>query len=222
MQIKFWLSALLLSVAGLASAATPAQYDTPIQQQAAQKRAAAPAAKEGEHYKLINATGKADKPQVVEFFSYTCPACYKMETFLGQWKQEKPSNVSFQRMHVVGMFGPTGDLYAKAFYTGEVLGLTEKTHKAFFDMVHLERKPPRDENEIAAFYAKFGVKAETVLSTMKSFAVNLKMGQAKQAMEKYRLRGVPGFIINDRYFTDGASAGNFDMLDKVLSELPLR
>lgn len=222
MQVKMWSGLFALLFAGLAVAATPAQYSNDVQNKAAERRAAVPAPKEGEHFKILNPAGKTEQPQVVEFFSYTCPACYKMEGFLEQWKQEKPANVQFQRMHVVGMFGAQGDLFAKAFYTAEVLGLTEKTHKAFFDLVHLERKGPRDEQEVAEFYAKFGVKKETVLSTMKSFAVNMKIGQAKQAMEKYRLRGVPGFIVNDKFFTDGASAKSTEMLDKVLSELPLR
>lgn len=222
MQVKSFLALAMLLVGAVAAAATPAQYDTEAQSKAAQRRAVVQPAKEGEHYLLANPAGRSDKAQVQEFFSYTCPACYKMEGFLASWKQEKPSNIQFQRMHVVGMFGAQGDLYAKAFYTAEVLGLTEKIHKPFFDLVHLERKGPKDEKEIAAFFAKFGAKEETVLSTMKSFAVNMKMGQAKQAMQKYKIRGVPGFIINDKYFTDGATAKNTEMLDKVLSELPLR
>jgi protein dithiol oxidoreductase (disulfide-forming) len=222
MQLKVVLALALFCVGTAAVAATPAQYTTEAQTKAAQRRAAAPAPSEGNGFVVINPAGHSEQAEVVEFFSYTCPACYKMENFLGAWKQEKPSNVNFKRMHVVGMFGAQGDLFAKAFYTAEVLGIIEKVHKPFFDLVHQERKPPKDEKEVAAYLAKFGVKEETVLSTMKSFAVNMKMGQTKQAMQKYKLRGVPGFIINDKYFTDGATAQTNEMLDKVLSDLPLR
>ena len=222
MQVNKWLMVALLAIAGSSFAETAPQNSSDVQNQAAQRRAALPPAKEGDNYKVVNPAGRSEQPQVVEFFSYTCPACYKMESFLGGWKQDKPSNIQFERKHVVGMFGAQGELFAKAFYTSEVLGITEKVHKPFFDLVHMQRKPPRDEKEVAAFFAKFGVKEETVLSTMKSFAVNMKMGQAKQAQQKYRLSGVPGFVINDKYFTDGGLAKNTEMLDKLLSELPLR
>jgi len=211
-----------LLFAGAVAAATPAQYSTDAQNQAAQRRAALAAPVEGEQYKIINPAGKTAQPEVVEYFSYTCGHCRAMEGFLGPWKQQKPSNIQFKHMHVVGMFGAQGELFAKAFYTAEVLGIVEKIHQPFFDLVQIERKPPRDEQEVAAFFAKFGVKEATVLSTMKSFPVNMKIGQAKQAMEKYRLRGVPGFVINDKYFTDGGMAKSNEMLDKLLSELPLR
>lgn len=204
MQLKTVLAlvALLFTGAALANTAAPI--------------------KEGEHYKVANPAGKTTQPEVLEFFSYTCPACFKMESFLADWKQQKPANVQFKRMHVVGMFGAQGDLYAKAYYTIEALGLADRVHLPFFNQIHLERKPPRDEQEIASFIAKFGVKEETVLSTMKSFAVNMKMGQAKQAMEKYRLRSVPVFIVNDKFYTDGGMAKSTDMLNSVLNQLPLR
>lgn len=220
--MKKWIALLACLVTGVALAATPAQYSTDVQKKAAERRATLPALKEGDQYTLINPAGKADQPTVVEFFSYTCGHCYSMETFLATWKQEKPSNVKFQHMHVVGMFGEQGDMLAKAFYTAEVLGIIEKVHKPFFDLIHVDKKMPKNDAEVAAYFAKFGVKEETVLSTMKSFAVNMKMGQAKQALQKYKLRGVPGFIINDRYFADGKTTKTLDTLDKVLSELPLR
>ncbi|NQD36058.1 thiol:disulfide interchange protein DsbA/DsbL [Permianibacter sp. IMCC34836] len=173
-------------------------------------------------YKLINPAGGTEQPEVVEFFSFTCPHCRAMEGFLADWLPKKPANVQFRRMHVVGMFGEQGDLLAKAFYTAEVLGIEAKIHQPFFDLIHLERKMPKNEQEVAAYFANFGVSADTVLSTMNSFPVSMKMGQAKQAVAKYKLTGVPGFIINDKYFTDGSTAKSAEALDKVLTELPLR
>lgn len=184
--------------------------------------AALPALKEGEHYRVINPGAKVDQPEVVEFFSYTCPHCRAMEGFLTGWKQQKPASLSFRRMHVYGMFGAQGDLLARAFYTAEVLGITEKMHQPLFDRVHLEHNPPKDDQAVAAFLSQFGVKEATVLSTMHSFPVNTKIEQAQAAMQKYRLRSVPSFILNDKYLTDGGMAKNGDMLNKILNELPLR
>ncbi len=220
--MKKLITLIACLMAGAALAATPPQYSTDAQKKAAERRAALPTLKEGDQYTVINPAGKAEQPVVVEFFSYTCGHCFSMESFLGPWKKEKPTNVNFQRMHVVGMFGEQGDMLAKAYYTAEVLGIIEKVHQPFFDLIHVDKKMPRNDQEIAAYFAKFGVKEETVLSTMKSFAVNMKMGQAKQALQKYKLRGVPGFVINDKYFADGKTAKSLEMLDKVLSELPLR
>lgn len=227
MQFKTWsLLLMLLALLGLAGCSQPANDNTGKEAASVGTTVPSRAEPAATHadlpYKLINPAGGTEKPEVVEFFSFTCPHCRAMEGFLADWLPNKPANVQFRRMHVVGMFGDQGDLLAKAFYTAEVLGIEAQIHQPFFDLIHLERKMPKNEQEVAAYFANFGVSVDTVLSTMNSFPVSVKMGQAKQAVAKYRLTGVPGFIINDKYFTDGSTAKSAEALAKVLTELPLR
>lgn len=43
----------------------------------------------------------AEKIEVVEFFAYTCPHCFRLETVIGPWSRHLPTGVVFQRIPVV-------------------------------------------------------------------------------------------------------------------------
>ena len=38
-------------------------------------------------YKLVDPAGMSEEPEVIEFFSYTCPVCYRLEQPLTGWKK---------------------------------------------------------------------------------------------------------------------------------------
>jgi len=176
---------------------------------------------EGTHFKIVDPAGKSKQPTITEFFSYGCPACRGMEGHLANWKASKPENIKFEYMHVYGM-NPQWDVLAKLFYTAEALGILDKTHTATFNYIHLEKKRIGSDEEVVEFLSKFGVDADKVRSTMKSFAVNSRLSLAKQKAKTYKLTGVPSFIVNDKYYIDVKELGTIEMLEKALTEVPLR
>lgn len=175
---------------------------------------------EGTHYKIVDPTGKTKQPTVTEFFSYGCPACRGMEGHLANWKASKPQNIKFEYVHVYGM-NAQWDLLAKLYYTAEALGILDKTHTATFNYLHLENKRINNENDIVEFLSKFGIEADKIRSTMKSFAVNSRLNFAKQKAKTYKLTGVPSFIVNDKYYLDVKELGTIEMLEKALTEVSL-
>ena len=71
------------------------------------------------------------------------------------------------------MFGSMWDDYGRAFYAAEALGVQEKTHEALYSAIHVEQSLKgelgRDSVEdIANFYAKFGVNPKTFADTSDS------------------------------------------------------
>jgi len=177
--------------------------------------------KENTHYKLVDPTGKVSQPTVTEFFSYGCPACRGMEGNLADWKKTKPADLKFEYMHVYGM-NPTWDVYAKIFYTAEALGILDKTHTATFNLIHVEHKAPKNDDEVVAFLTKFGVEEAQVRSTMKSFAVNSRLNFAKQKSRTYKLSSVPSFIVNNKYLIPHTELGTIPVLESVLTQLPYK
>lgn len=177
--------------------------------------------KENTHYKLVDPTGKVSQPTVTEFFSYGCPACRGMEGNLAEWKKTKPADLKFEYMHVYGM-NAAWDVLAKIFYTAEALGILDKTHAATFNLIHVERKTPKNDEEVVAFLSKFGVEEAKVRSTMKSFAVNSRMNLAKQKGQTYKLPSVPSFIVNNKYYIPHTELGTISVLESVLTQLPYK
>ena len=173
--------------------------------------------KEGVNYKIAKPAGKVTQAEVTEFFSYGCPHCFEVEPAVHAWHQATPK-VKLNRIAVVG-FRPEWDLLAKAYYTAEVLGITEKMHLALFERVHKEKRLLANDQELAQFLSGFGVSEQQVLGTVNSFAVNTLMNSASQKQSEFRISGVPAFIVNDKYFTDVTMMGGNAGVAPVLNYL---
>ena len=97
--------------------------------------------------------------------------------------------------------------YAKAFYTAQSMGVLDKTHEAVFNAIHVDKtlpvQPLPTNDQIAGFYAKYGVDAKQFASTMSSFAVDAKMKRAGQFIARSGVDGTPSVIVNGKYKVTG-------------------
>lgn len=176
--------------------------------------------KEGEQYKALaqpQATASADKIEVVELFWYGCPHCYRLEPVIGNWLKNKPDDVEFVRMPAI--IGPPWELLAKAYYTAEFLGVMDTVHYALFDAIHKDKKKVVDEAAVQAIFEAQGVSAEDFRNTFNSFAVAVKVNNAKMMTKRYAISGVPTIIINGKYNTSGSLAGSNENILKVVDYL---
>jgi thiol:disulfide interchange protein DsbA len=163
---------------------------------------------EGEQYTRLASpqpTSAPGKIEVVEMFSYACPHCFHMEAELEEWLKTKPDDVVFIRLPVV--FRPDWELLAKAYFTAEILGVLDKTHEALFEAIHVKNQRFPDEAAMQAFFASQGVSAEDFKKTFDSFAVAVKVNNAKLMTRRYAITGVPTFIVNGKFSTSATLAG---------------
>jgi len=174
----------------------------------------------GVHYTQVSPDARSDTPKVIEFFNYGCGACYQMEAFLDQWKKDKPEEIDFTRSSVD--LRKDWAIYTKAFYIGELLGVLDQSHMAMFKQVHEQRKPVRNDAELKAFFLKLGVEEQAYDDIVSSFTLDSKLRTAKNQAKKFAVGGTPTFIINDQYSTSGARAKSYEMLNYLLTELPLQ
>lgn len=140
------------------------------------------------------------KIEVAEAFGYTCPHCAAFEPVVSAWKAKLPADVIL--VPVAAPFGGYWIPYAKAYYTAEGMGLVGKTHEAMFRAIHLERTLPVQgvtDEQIGAFYAKYGADAKTFASTMSSFAVAGKLKRAEQFLVRSGVDGTPSIVVNGKY-----------------------
>ncbi len=172
---------------------------------------------EGIKYQTIanpQPTSDSGNIEVLELFWYGCPHCYQLEPEVEAWLETKPDDVTFIRMPAV--LGPTWELGARAFYTADLLGVTDKIHTPLFERLHKQKKPLRSADDIKAFFVERGVSAEDFDKTFNSFAVITKTNRAKQARDMYGITGVPTLVVNGKYRTTAKLAGgNRQMLEVV-------
>ncbi len=176
--------------------------------------------KSGEHYELISPaqpTSTKDKVEVVEMFWYGCPHCFRLEPFVERWLKKKPANVKFVRMP--GVFRPSWEIHARAYYTAEILGVVDKVHRPMFDAIHEMKQRMNTEPAILALFKKHGVPEKDFKRVFRSFAVETKLRRAKDMGKRYQAKGVPALIVNGKYRTSGHAAGSNSKVFKVVNQL---
>ncbi len=175
---------------------------------------------EGKHYtKLANTvpTQTGDKIEVLEFFWYGCPHCFKFEPTIQQWKTSLPENVSFIRMP--SPLNPNWMVHTRTYYALESMGELEKHHQAIFNAMHVKRQRLFTQQALADFLASRGVDKETFLSTYDSFAVEMRARQALQLGQQYQLNGVPMLTVNGKYTIAAEQAGSYQGMVNIADYL---
>lgn len=194
--------ALALATLGLAAGAAHAQLQP------------------GQQYTLLNppqATEGGGKVEVIEFFSYACGHCYKLEPFLEAWAKKLPPDVSFKRVPGVGSgaWSQLGLLY----YSLEAMGKLDPMHGRAFDAVHRENTNLANPKVREAWLVRQGIDPAQFSAVEKSFSVQSKMSRAAQLMGSYKVDGVPMVIVNGKYVTSTGHAGGPEKVIPVVEQL---
>jgi len=176
---------------------------------------------DGVHYKTID-NAPASTPglvEVVEAFSYMCNHCATFEPYINSWLKRLPESVKFKRYPVV--FGrDTWELYARAYNTADVMNVAEKAHSALMDKIWKERQVLKSMEELAGFYATFGVNPDVFVNTSKSFAVDAKIRREQGFLMAAGVASTPNIVVNGKYLVSGNEAvANFDQLLAVVDFL---
>jgi protein dithiol oxidoreductase (disulfide-forming) len=139
------------------------------------------------------------KIEVVEVFSYACPHCAHFQPFVSAWKKKLPPDVNFIYMHAAG--GGAWERFARGFYVAEDKKLLARTHEALFKSIFEENKltPNASLDEIADFYAGFGVNKQSFLDAMMSKAVNEKVAKSTLFSIRTGANSTPTIVINGKY-----------------------
>jgi len=188
---------------------------------ASQAQAADAKYQPGVHYTPIE-NAPATRPgevEVVEAFSYMCNHCATFEPYIQSWLKRLPTNVKFLRYPVV--FGrSTWELYARAYVTADVMGVADEAHPALMDKLWKEREILKSIEELADFYAAYGVKPEEYVATSQSFAVDAKMRKDQRFLMDAGVNSTPNIVVNGKYLVAGnAAVANYDQLLAVVDYL---
>ncbi len=165
--------------------------------------AAAPALaqnfQEGRHFHAIGTptTAPTDRVEVIEAFAYPCPACRVFMPIIMEWSETLPEHVEL--IHMPVPLQPGWEVFARVYYTAEVLGLGHDAHEAMFRALHDERRQFRSIEEIAAVYTEFGVSVEEFVSTSQSFAVDNRMRRNRNEIMRFGVRGTPTMIVQGKW-----------------------
>lgn len=157
-------------------------------------------------------TASGEQIEVIEVFGYSCIHCAHAAPEITRWRKTQQADVRFELLPAV--FGGVWEAYARAYYTAETMGVLERTHDRLFEVLHTERRAMRNMEDLAAFYAEYGVDKETFLATLSSFPVNAKIAEAARRVSAYGVEGTPTMVVAGKYRV--MSPGGEDGFEKML------
>jgi thiol:disulfide interchange protein DsbA len=214
-----------------ASSAPAASAPSPVGAEAKPPPAAVPLADdgkwvEGTDYHVIDSGSKltdTDKIEVVEAFSYGCPACNAYHPTMNELVKEMPSDVVVAYLPASFMPQENWVTLQRAYYAAQSLGVAEKANDAMYEAVWSTHElsaenadgtglKPKEAlptiEDVAKVYAKFGADPKDFVAVANSFAVNTKMKRADDMMKAYGVEGTPTLIIDGKYRVDPLKLGD--------------
>ncbi|OJA06056.1 thiol:disulfide interchange protein DsbA/DsbL [Halomonas sp. QHL1] len=176
---------------------------------------------EGQDYEVLEAAVEthADegKIAVTEVFWFGCPHCYRLQTPVSEWYETLEDDVSVE--HMPATMGGDWNTHATAFYAAESLGIEDELHADFFNAIHQENQSLTEPDEIAAFFANYGVSEEEAKQALTDFSVRSEVNEANNRMREMKLMGVPALVIDGRFLVTPSSAGSLENMPKVAEAL---
>ena len=216
------------------STATPATASTAAQKPSAPAEPFVDNGKwvEGKNYFTIEPaqpTGVPDKIVVTEAFSFACPACNQFHTTADQLAQSLPSNAVMIYLPVSFRPDENFPLFQRAYFAAKALGVADKTYDAMFDAIWKSGELASDDlttgrpkpqsawptiDDVAKFYAKYGVDPKEFVAVANSFSINTQMKRADDMVKAYGVDATPTIIVNGKYrFTPGDAGGYSQSLE---------
>ena len=202
-------SFLMLAWAGAAGAAMPARWI------------------EGQHYQRLavpQPTSTPGKVEVLDVFSYACPACNLFQPTLDELVKALPPQA--QMAYLPASFNPQEDwvVFQRGFLAAQELGVAQKSHDAMYEAVWTKRtlqtvdpatnhlvpqdRMPRIE-DLAKFYTRYGVNEKTFLGMANSFSIDAKMREADASLQAHQVLSTPTLIVNGKYLLTPSTAGGW-------------
>ena len=175
--------------------------------------------KEGDDYVTLqgDATILPDgRVEVIEFFWFGCPTCFRFEPVLHGW--QKPDTINF--VTVPGILNRSSEFHAHAYYAMELLNLQGQLMTPFYDELHVKRNRINTVEDFEAWAnTQPGIDAAKLAGTVNSFAARTKVAQADVLANKYDITGVPTLVVGGKYRTSPAMADSFARALQVVEYL---
>ena len=146
------------------------------------------------------------KIEVAEVFGYVCIHCAHFEPMFEAWTARQAKDVRVTP--VPAAFGGPWNAFARAYFAAADLGVAERSHRAMYEALHDKHSLPMQNispEELATFYADYGVQPARFIEVLRSARVDQQMQAAREFASNSGLAGTPTIIVNGKYLVKGKS-----------------
>ena len=148
----------------------------------------------------VQADGRVE---VIEFFWFGCPSCYRFEPHLVAW--QIPETIDFK--NVPAVLTNNWLFHAHVYYAMELLGLKKELMQKFYNELHIERTRISGDEQLEQWASsQEGIDVSKLTQSLYSFATVVKLAQAEKLAKDYNITSVPTLIIGGKYKTSPSMA----------------
>lgn len=152
---------------------------------------------EDTHYSVIKGANlQANSKETIEYFSFSCPGCYVMESHIKTLEHALPS-LNLRRVHVP-FGGRKANISQKAFVLAELLNANQY-YQDVFNRIHLDKQGFNNEQELVSFFQDFGYNKLDITNALNSFSADSMLRKMNNEAKSNRISTVPTIIVNGKY-----------------------
>lgn len=173
---------------------------------------------EGKDYVVIKpaiiSKAALGKIEVIEFFWYGCPHCYRLQDSWTKWLASHGGDVEYKSQPAI--LGKSWEVMGKAHHAMlQAGGFDEKLHSDFFTAIHVSKLPIQtlDGDEPKALFDWVGsVKGAEYSKKFKSEYMGVTMGakiaKDRELQKAYKIEGTPTIVVAGKYSVNPSQAGS--------------
>jgi len=159
-------------------------------------------------------TRDPDTVEVLEFFWFGCPHCFRFDPALHAWLENKPDGVSFVRE--APPLNRAWAPHSQAYYAAEKLGVLDEFFLPFFDALHVDNRRIRTVPAVADFVGEIGLDKEAFTAEMNTKETVDAINRSIRLAVNAKITGVPTLMINGRFLTSPSIAGTYERTFEVV------
>ena len=210
-QLLYFLAAAVITV-GVTSAQETAPEEAPKE-----------APKAGRDYILMDVPQPmrvpAGKIEVLEFFNFSCPHCYRLQGPFSRWR-DKADIADVVIIHQPVVFQKYSGHFARMFFTLESLGLIKEQYTNVFTAIHNDKKLLNSKSRFIDWLEEtHGIDPEKAEDVYESFTVNIKTSKAETVADVYGITSTPQLVVAGKYITNLSLSRSYDKLFDTLEAL---
>ena len=175
---------------------------------------------EGTHYDVLSDMPEPEthegRTELMEFFWYGCPHCYKLDPLLGEWLEEREDTVQLRLMPTI--FNARWAVGARIYYTLEALDRLD-LHTVVFQAMHEQGRPLKTAEGISRLLTPFKVDAKQFTEMFRSEEVSKKVEATRDLPEDYGITGVPALVVDGKYRVTSRHATSYQMMLDIVDYL---
>ena len=153
---------------------------------------------EGTHYEVLD-TPKTTQPEIVEYFSLYCMACFRFEPIANDLKSAFPK--SFRKSHMSGLSPQAnmGERMTQAYALARFKNLAKQFNNIVFKTNFSDRNTIETTEQLITALEKAGINAEDAKTGLNSFSIKARARQMDKEARDRNVRGTPTLIVNGKY-----------------------